>query len=87
VGSYNPNSRGLADMHGNVEEWCWDWYDKDYYVNSPSTDPAGPRTGTHKVVRGGSWLVAEGNCRSASRFWRGPGQGAYNNGFRLARSP
>jgi formylglycine-generating enzyme required for sulfatase activity len=87
VGSYPPSSRGLYDMHGNVEEWCWDWYDKDYYENSPRGDPSGPAKGTHKVVRGGSWIVNERSARTACRFWRRPGEFAYFGGFRVARGP
>jgi formylglycine-generating enzyme required for sulfatase activity len=87
VGSYRPNHWGLFDMHGNVAEWCWDWYEKDYYASSPENDPAGPRTGTHRVLRGGSWLVGEASSRSASRLMHTPGESAYFGGFRVARSP
>jgi formylglycine-generating enzyme required for sulfatase activity len=60
VGSYPSNARGILDMHGNVGEWCWDWYDKDYYNTSPADDPQGAATGNHRVNRGGSWIVADG---------------------------
>jgi formylglycine-generating enzyme required for sulfatase activity len=87
VGNYPANGRGLSEMHGNVAEWCWDHYDKDYYTMSPRLEPSGPATGTHRVCRGGSWLVTEASCRSASRFMQSPGEPSYTTGFRVARNP
>lgn len=87
VGGYPANHFKLHDMHGNVAEWCWDYYDKDYYGNSPRVDPPGPVNGTHRVNRGGSWLVTEASCRSASRFMQFPGENTYTVGFRVARNP
>jgi formylglycine-generating enzyme required for sulfatase activity len=83
VGSYDANAFGLYDMHGNVWEWCADWYSKDYYKDSPRKDPQGPATGTSRVLRGGSWGVYGWNCRSASRSGVDPGIRCGNVGFRV----
>lgn len=67
VGSFKPNGFGLYDMHGNIWQWCADWYGEDYYANSPTTDPAGPESGTVRALRGGCWLDVPKSCRSVYR--------------------
>ena len=86
VGQKEANAWGLRDMIGNVWEWCQDWYDKEYYKESPTTDPTGPESGSDRVYRGGSWYSYAGDCRSAYRIRIDPGFRFYNLGFRLALS-
>ncbi|MFO0926529.1 MAG: SUMF1/EgtB/PvdO family nonheme iron enzyme [Gemmataceae bacterium] len=84
VGERRPNSWGLYDMHGNVWEWCADWFDARYYERSPAVDPPGPAEGTACVVRGGSWRGGPWFCRSAERRDLPPGTREINLGFRVA---
>jgi formylglycine-generating enzyme required for sulfatase activity len=71
-------------MHGNVLEWCWDWYGKDFYKASPVDDPAGPLEAASRVIRGGGWDDYPRHCRSAIRFWSTPASRFSYLGFRLA---
>jgi len=84
VGNRNPNSWGLHDMHGNVWEWCQDWFEDD--VSQSVTDPSGPLLGSSKVVRGGSWKNDAEQCHSAYRSSRKPDSCSSDVGFRLLRA-
>jgi len=85
----NANDEDLYDMHGNLWEWCQDWYDEDTYLGGPFTgpfsDPTGPESGTEKVLRGGSWAGVPRESRSATRSSDDTGVVTINIGFRLVR--
>ena len=87
VGEKRPNAWGLYDVHGNVWEWCEDWYDNGYYGRSPSDDPPGPATGSYRVVRGGFWFSGAGGCRSAYRYCYPPGTRGSSKGLRVSLVP
>jgi formylglycine-generating enzyme required for sulfatase activity len=87
VGQKKPNAWGLYDMHGNVWEWCADWYDERYYTASPSSDPQGPSSGLFRVYRGGCWGLMPRDCRSSNRYRDSRGFRLSNLGFRVACSP
>ena len=86
LGRNKPNPFGLYNMHGNMWEWCQDWYQSDYYPNSPAEDPAGPSAGLHRVYRGGGWYDSVRRCRSASRCGHSPDGRSTYLGFRVART-
>ena len=83
VGVKNANEIGLYDMSGNVWEWCSDWYSKDYYLSSLLSNPIGPSTGSHRVLRGGSWYGKAQSCRESYRYDCDPGKSDPDVGFRL----
>jgi len=84
VGSYPPNAWGLHDTHGNVWEWCADFYDADAYASrEPTGDPRGPPTGTGRVVRGGDYRSDAAQARSANRDFTRQSRRDWGNGFRV----
>ena len=85
VGQKKSNELGLYDMSGNLWEWCSDWYDADYYKKSTSSNPQGPISGSHKVIRGGSWAKSAAHCTVTHRAGNPP-DGINDVGFRVVAS-
>ncbi len=85
VGQKLPNPWGLFDLHGNLWEWCQDWWDA--YVGGNAIDPQGPATGSERVIRGGGWLYQARFCRSAQRNALSPDRSGSGVGFRVVLDP
>jgi sulfatase modifying factor 1 len=88
VDAYEPNGYGLYNTTGNVWEWCSDWFDQGYYASSRAADPRGPAWGTHRVMRGGSYLCHASHCtryRVDARSANEPNSSSGNLGFRVVR--
>jgi serine/threonine-protein kinase len=83
VGRKKPNAWGLYDMHGNVWEWCEDYFNERYYEAAPRDDPQGPPNGRDRVQRGGGFNNQQGPCRSASRGFQAANSPIANLGFRV----
>ncbi|MEQ8702814.1 MAG: formylglycine-generating enzyme family protein [Phaeodactylibacter sp.] len=86
VGMYRSNDLGVHDMSGNVQEWCWDYYETDFYARSPAINPIGPLNGEFKLLRGGSWGSTMEEVECAHRKFEYPDRTSATIGFRLCRN-
>ncbi|MBI1785738.1 formylglycine-generating enzyme family protein, partial [Candidatus Sumerlaeota bacterium] len=87
VGIFPANGWGIYDMHGNLYEWCADWYAKNYFQKSPECNPPGPNSGAYGVLRGGACVSGPGSCRSSYRLRSGPSIRTAWFGFRVCLLP
>ena len=87
VGSFPPNPWNLYDLHGNVCEWCRDWYSATYYSSCPEEDPIGPESGTERVIKGGGYNSDQDSSRCATRNSSGSSKGFGDTGFRIVIEP
>lgn len=85
VGGKTSNAWGLYDMHGNMWEWCSDWLGE--YTSANQSDPTGPKSGTWRVFRGGSWYTNSNYCRSSYHYGYPPDSKDTSIGFRVVRLP
>jgi formylglycine-generating enzyme required for sulfatase activity len=86
VGKKKPNEIGIYDMNGNVWEWCWDWFDREYYKNSSPGNPGGPLSGVRRVIRGSSINGLKNMMENTYRGSIKPNFVARALGFRVVRT-
>jgi len=87
IGEKKSNELGIHDMSGNVREWCWDLYSKDFFKKSTENNPSGPTEGVRRVYRGGAWNFKLDFLRMSAREYMGPSKSYGNVGFRVVKKP